>query len=74
MDSYGKFQTKARTRVCKNTKCPDWNEEFELDVDGAMTLRLLCYDRARDAPAGSSIEKDVLIAKGKLGVSLLTKA
>ena len=70
VDSYGQFQTKAKTRACVNTKSPQWNEEFEMDVDGAMTLRILCYDRAKDAVAGSSYDDDVLIAKGQLGVSL----
>ena len=68
VDSYGQFQTKAKTRPCRDTKCPEWNEEFELDVDGAMTLRILCYDRAREASAGASYDDDVLIAKGKVGV------
>ena len=70
MDSYGQFQTKAKTRPCRDTKNPEWNEEFELEVDGAMTLRILCYDRAREASAGASYDDDVLIAKGKVGVSI----
>ena len=69
VDSYGQFQTKAKTRACLNTKSPNWNEEFELDVDGAMTLRILCYDRAKETDAGSSNVEDVLIAKGKLPVN-----
>ena len=71
VDSYGQFQTKAKTRPCKDTKFPEWNEEFELDLDGAMTLRILCYDRAREAAAGASYDDDVLIAKGKVGVSAM---
>uniref|UniRef100_H2YG57 Active breakpoint cluster region-related protein n=1 Tax=Ciona savignyi TaxID=51511 RepID=H2YG57_CIOSA len=68
VDSYGQFQTKAKTRPCKDTKSPSWDEEFELEVDGAQTLRILCYDRARDAVAGASYDDDVLIAKGKVGL------
>ncbi|XP_076804707.1 active breakpoint cluster region-related protein-like isoform X1 [Clavelina lepadiformis] len=68
VDSYGQFQTKAKTRPCHDTKDPVWDEEFEIDVDGAMTLRILCYDRAREASAGASYDDDVLIAKGKVGL------
>lgn len=64
VDSYGHFQTKAKTRLCENTQKPEWEMEFELEVDGAQTLRILCYDRAR----GASYNDDVLIAKGKVGV------
>lgn len=69
MDSYGHFQTKAKTRLCENTQKPEWEMEFELEVDGAQTLRILCYDRAR----GASYNDDVLIAKGKVGVRKLSK-
>ncbi|XP_078481148.1 LOW QUALITY PROTEIN: active breakpoint cluster region-related protein [Ciona intestinalis] len=68
VDSYGQFQTKAKTRPCRDTKLPAWEEEFELEVDGAQTLRILCYDRAREAVAGASYDDDVLIAKGKVGL------
>lgn len=66
VDSYGHFQTKAKTRLCENTQNPEWNSEFELEVEGTQTLRILCYDRARGSSA--SYDDDVLIAKGKVGV------
>ncbi|ELU10553.1 hypothetical protein CAPTEDRAFT_194022, partial [Capitella teleta] len=42
VDSYNHFFTKARTNVC-NTIEPVWNEDFEIDLEGAQTLRILCY-------------------------------
>lgn len=74
VDSFGQFQTKAKTRPCRDTDQPEWNEEFEVDLDGAQTLRILCYDRARDASAGAGYDDDVLIAKGKVPVSLALRA
>nr|CAB3219663.1 active breakpoint cluster region-related protein [Phallusia mammillata] len=68
VDSFGQFQTKAKTRPCRDTNLPVWDEEFEIDLDGAQTLRILCYDRARDASAGAGYDDDVLIAKGKVGL------
>ncbi|XP_030847640.1 active breakpoint cluster region-related protein isoform X2 [Strongylocentrotus purpuratus] len=43
-DAYGIFSRMAKTRKTANTITPKWNEEFALDVDGARTLRILCYD------------------------------
>lgn len=66
VDSYGHFQTKAKTRLCENTQKPEWEMEFELEVDGAQTLRILTYDRARGTNA--AYNDDVLIAKGKVSL------
>ncbi|XP_071501100.1 active breakpoint cluster region-related protein-like [Diadema antillarum] len=46
-DAYGIFSLMAKTRKTSNTVKPKWNEEFALDVDGARTLRILCYDHTR---------------------------
>ncbi|XP_039266553.2 breakpoint cluster region protein-like isoform X1 [Styela clava] len=66
VDSYGHFQTKAKTRLSENTQKPEWEMEFELEVDGAQTLRILTYDRARGSNA--AYNDDVLIAKGKVSL------
>ena len=42
VDSFGQFQSKAKTHHCsEDTKDPAWEEEFEIEVDGAQTLRIL---------------------------------
>ena len=65
VDSFGQFQSKAKTHNTEDTKEPSWEEEFEIEVDGAQTLRILCYDKSKN------YQDDVLIAKGKVGVCYL---
>lgn len=47
LDSFGHFFMKAKTRINRainhDNKEPCWNEAFELDLEGAQTLRILCY-------------------------------
>ncbi|XP_071180884.1 active breakpoint cluster region-related protein-like isoform X1 [Mytilus edulis] len=43
LDSYGHFFKKAQTHKCLNTTDPTWDEDFELELDGSQTLRVLCY-------------------------------
>uniref|UniRef100_A0A671UWW4 BCR activator of RhoGEF and GTPase n=1 Tax=Sparus aurata TaxID=8175 RepID=A0A671UWW4_SPAAU len=45
VDSFGFFSNKAKTRVYRYTTEPKWNEEFEIDLEGSQTLRLLCYEK-----------------------------
>ena len=54
----------ARTSKSENSKMPMWNEEFGLEVDGAQTLRILCYDYTKGL-------EDEMIDKGAKVVSLL---
>ena len=62
MDSYGHFYKKASTRVCFNMSDPSWDEDFELDLDGSQTLRILCYKRR------PGDEDDIVIGKCALEV------
>lgn len=62
MDSYGHFYKKAQTRVSQFTTDASWNQDFELDLDGSQTLRILCYRKQPDN------EDDVIIGKCALEV------
>ncbi|XP_052270328.1 active breakpoint cluster region-related protein-like isoform X21 [Dreissena polymorpha] len=64
MDSYGHFYKKAQTRTCRYEADVSWNQDFELDLDGSQTLRILCYQ------AMGPDEGDVIIAKCALELSL----
>uniref|UniRef100_A0A8C3G9G5 BCR activator of RhoGEF and GTPase n=1 Tax=Cyclopterus lumpus TaxID=8103 RepID=A0A8C3G9G5_CYCLU len=45
VDSFGFFSNKAKTRVYRYTTEPKWNEEFEIELEGSQTLRLLCFEK-----------------------------
>ncbi|XP_029427879.1 breakpoint cluster region protein [Rhinatrema bivittatum] len=45
VDSFGYFVNKAKTRVYRDTSDPNWNEEFEIELEGSQTLRVLCYEK-----------------------------
>ena len=62
MDSYGHFFMKARTHICSNSLDPSWNEDFELELEGSQTLRILCYRKGPDKHG------DVLLGRGALEV------
>ncbi|XP_060576967.1 active breakpoint cluster region-related protein-like [Ruditapes philippinarum] len=64
MDSYGHFYKKAQTRVSQFTTDASWNQDFELDLDGSQTLRILCYKKT------PGTEADVIIGKCALELSL----
>ncbi|KAG9329370.1 hypothetical protein JZ751_005477 [Albula glossodonta] len=46
VDSFGYFTNKAKTRVYRYTTEPNWNEEFEIELEGSQFLRLLCYEKS----------------------------
>ncbi|XP_059511325.1 active breakpoint cluster region-related protein [Stegostoma tigrinum] len=48
VDSFGYFVSKAKTRVFRDTTEPHWNEEFEIELEGSQTLRILCYEKLYD--------------------------
>ncbi|XP_075876321.1 active breakpoint cluster region-related protein isoform X4 [Nelusetta ayraudi] len=48
VDSYGYFVSKAKTRVFRDTTEPQWNEEFEIELEGSQYLRILCYEKCYD--------------------------
>ena len=62
MDSYGHFFMKARTHICSNSADPSWNEDFELELEGSQTLRILCYRKGPDKHG------DILLGSGALEV------
>ncbi|XP_070690650.1 breakpoint cluster region protein [Pempheris klunzingeri] len=45
VDSFGYFVNKAKTRVYRDSTEPNWNEEFEIELEGSQTVRLLCYEK-----------------------------
>uniref|UniRef100_UPI003AABE9F5 active breakpoint cluster region-related protein isoform X2 n=1 Tax=Centroberyx gerrardi TaxID=166262 RepID=UPI003AABE9F5 len=55
VDSYGYFVSKAKTRVFRDTTEPQWNEEFEIELEGSQCLRILCYEKCYDK---SKLNKD----------------
>uniref|UniRef100_A0A8C6UTK2 ABR activator of RhoGEF and GTPase n=1 Tax=Neogobius melanostomus TaxID=47308 RepID=A0A8C6UTK2_9GOBI len=48
VDSFGYFVSKAKTRVFRDTTEPQWNEEFEIELEGSLFLRILCYEKCYD--------------------------
>ncbi|KAL8613154.1 hypothetical protein ACOMHN_042963 [Nucella lapillus] len=63
MDSLGHFFMKARTNICSNSVDPSWNEDFELELEGSQTLRILCYRKLPDKHG------DLLLGRGALEMS-----
>lgn len=63
VDAYGIFFLMAKTKKSPNTMAPVWNEDFDLEVDGAKTLRVICYDHTKGL-------EDEMIDKGQ---AVLTK-
>uniref|UniRef100_A0A8D0BMJ7 ABR activator of RhoGEF and GTPase n=1 Tax=Salvator merianae TaxID=96440 RepID=A0A8D0BMJ7_SALMN len=55
VDSFGFFVSKAKTRVFRDTTEPQWNEEFEIELEGSQSLRILCYEKCYDK---SKLNKD----------------
>uniref|UniRef100_A0A670KJU7 Active breakpoint cluster region-related protein n=1 Tax=Podarcis muralis TaxID=64176 RepID=A0A670KJU7_PODMU len=55
VDSFGYFVSKAKTRVFRDTTEPQWNEEFEIELEGSQSLRILCYEKCYDK---SKMNKD----------------
>ncbi|XP_043942618.1 active breakpoint cluster region-related protein-like [Protopterus annectens] len=51
VDCFGYFEKKAQTEVEKDTCEPCWEEEFNLEVDGAQSLRVLCCKHSNDSSA-----------------------
>uniref|UniRef100_A0A8C7HFT4 BCR activator of RhoGEF and GTPase n=1 Tax=Oncorhynchus kisutch TaxID=8019 RepID=A0A8C7HFT4_ONCKI len=69
VDSFGYFASKAKTRVYRYTTEPKWNEEFEIDLEGSQTLRLLCYEKSynktkQNKEDGDSTDR--IIGKGQI--------
>uniref|UniRef100_A0A3B4ZR71 BCR activator of RhoGEF and GTPase n=1 Tax=Stegastes partitus TaxID=144197 RepID=A0A3B4ZR71_9TELE len=69
VDSFGYFVNKAKTRVYRDSMEPNWNEEFEIELEGSQTLRLLCYEKCCNKIKQSKEEgefTDKIMAKGQI--------
>ncbi|KAM4579366.1 breakpoint cluster region protein [Fundulus diaphanus] len=69
VDSYGYFVNKAKTRVYRDSTEPNWNEEFEIELEGSQTLRLLCYEKCCPRSRQSKEEGEItdkIVAKGQI--------
>ncbi|XP_077164961.1 breakpoint cluster region protein isoform X1 [Paroedura picta] len=69
VDSFGYFVNKAKTRVYRDTTEPNWNEEFEIELEGSQTLRLLCYEKCYNKsklPKEDGETTDRLMGKGQI--------
>ena len=62
MDTFGHFFMKARTNICKASRDPAWNEDFELELEGSQTLRFLCFKKQYKSHG------DLLLGRGALEV------
>lgn len=62
LDSYGYFFMQAKTRPCVNSTEPNWDQDFELELEGSQTLRILCYTVNREG-------EDELIGRSALELS-----
>ncbi|CAB4032999.1 active breakpoint cluster region-related -like, partial [Paramuricea clavata] len=47
VDYYGHYVRKARTKICKASQDPLWEEGFHIEVEGTQFIKVLCYNRAR---------------------------
>uniref|UniRef100_A0A671XKT0 BCR activator of RhoGEF and GTPase n=1 Tax=Sparus aurata TaxID=8175 RepID=A0A671XKT0_SPAAU len=71
VDSFGYFVNKAKTRVYRDSTEPNWNEEFEIELEGSQTLRLLCYEKCCNKTRQSKEEGEItdkIMAKGQIKV------
>ncbi|XP_061622654.1 PH_BCR_vertebrate and RhoGAP_Bcr domain-containing protein isoform X1 [Phyllopteryx taeniolatus] len=69
VDSFGYFVNKAKTRVYRDSTEPSWNEEFEIELEGSQTLRLLCYEKSCSKPKQSKEDGEVtdkIMVKGQI--------
>uniref|UniRef100_A0A3Q3XFZ8 Uncharacterized protein n=1 Tax=Mola mola TaxID=94237 RepID=A0A3Q3XFZ8_MOLML len=71
VDSFGFFSNKAKTRVYRYTTEPKWNEEFEIELEGSQTLRLLCYEKCYSKTKQSKEDSegsDRIMGRGQMPV------
>ncbi|KAG7266250.1 hypothetical protein CRUP_008589 [Coryphaenoides rupestris] len=65
----GLKQSLTKTRVYRHTTQPKWNEEFEIDLEGSQTLRLLCYEKSYSKTRQNKDDwesADRIIGKGQI--------
>nr|XP_019949547.1 PREDICTED: breakpoint cluster region protein [Paralichthys olivaceus] len=69
VDSFGYFVNKAKTRVHRDSTEPNWNEEFEIELEGSQTLRLLCYEKCCNKSKQSKEDTEItdkIMVKGQI--------
>ncbi|XP_062887727.1 PH_BCR_vertebrate and RhoGAP_Bcr domain-containing protein isoform X1 [Mobula hypostoma] len=69
VDSFGYFVNKAKTRVYRDTLEPNWNEEFEIELEGSQTLRILSYEKCYNKtklPKEDAEITDKIMGKGQI--------
>ncbi|KAM4699204.1 active breakpoint cluster region-related protein isoform 6-T6 [Discoglossus pictus] len=68
VDSFGYFVSKAKTRVFRDTTEPEWNEEFEIELEGSQYLRILCYENCYDKSKIKDNHEivDMIMGKGQI--------
>lgn len=69
VDSFGYFVNKAKTRVYRDSTEPNWNEEFEIELEGSQTVRLLCYEKCCNKTKQSKEDGEItdkIVAKGQI--------
>lgn len=54
-DTYGYFEKKSESSDFSSGTVTDWEEEIELELDGARALRLLCYERTEKTVCKSRV-------------------
>uniref|UniRef100_A0A672HJE2 ABR activator of RhoGEF and GTPase n=1 Tax=Salarias fasciatus TaxID=181472 RepID=A0A672HJE2_SALFA len=76
VDSFGYFVSKAKTRVFRDTAEPQWNEEFEIELEGSQYLRILCYEKCYDKSMLNKDDNEIvdkIMGKGQVQVRTSTK-
>ncbi|POI30991.1 hypothetical protein CIB84_005258 [Bambusicola thoracicus] len=71
VDSFGYFVSKAKTRVFRDTTEPQWNEEFEIELEGSQSLRILCYEKCYDKTKLNKDNNEIvdkIMGKGQIQV------
>uniref|UniRef100_UPI00358F2BC0 active breakpoint cluster region-related protein-like isoform X2 n=1 Tax=Myxine glutinosa TaxID=7769 RepID=UPI00358F2BC0 len=72
VDSFGYFVNQARTRTCRDTANPKWNEEFEIELEGSQTLHILCCNKTATGHQRSKFPRadldtaDAILCKGQI--------
>ncbi|XP_072443109.1 breakpoint cluster region protein isoform X1 [Chiloscyllium punctatum] len=76
VDSFGYFVNKAKTRVYRDTMEPNWNEEFEIELEGSQTLRILCYEKCYNKTKLTKEDAEItdkIMGKGQIQVLSLAR-
>ncbi|XP_058287126.1 active breakpoint cluster region-related protein-like [Hylobates moloch] len=73
VDSFGYFVSKAKTRVFRDTAEPKWDEEFEIELEGSQSLRILCYEKCYDKTKVNKDNNEIvdkIMGKGQIQLVL----